>query len=47
MLIDQEHCNVIAFLGEALEGPLDLRRLDFGINNQEVSLRVWSFGNML
>lgn len=33
MLVDQEHCNVFPLLGEALEGPFNLRRLGFGIND--------------
>lgn len=47
MLVNQEHGNVFPLLGEVLEGPFDLRGLGFGINDKEVSLGVWWFGDML
>ena len=47
MLVNQEHSNVLPLLGEVLERPFDLRGLGFGINDEEVSLGVWRFGNML
>lgn len=47
MLVNQEHSNVFPLLGEVLERPFDLRGLGFGINDKEVSLGVWWFGDML
>lgn len=47
MLIDQEHGDILALLGEGLESPLNLRVLGLAIDDEEVSLGVGWVGDML
>lgn len=47
MLVDQEHGDVLALLGEVLEGPLNLRVLGLAVHDEEVPLGVRWIGDML
>lgn len=47
MLVDQEHCDVLALLREALEGPLNFRILGLAVDDEEISLGVRWPGDML
>ena len=47
MLVDQQDTNVLSLASVALERLLDGRGLGFGIDDHEVSLRVWRVGDML
>lgn len=47
VLIDQENGNVLSLLCEVLESLLNLRRLRLGIDDQEVTLCICAFSDML
>jgi hypothetical protein len=47
MLVDQDYSDVLSFLGEALECPLNLGVLCLGIDDQKVALGIGGIGYML
>lgn len=47
VLVDQDDCNVFPLPGELVERFFDGGLLGFGVDDEVVFLRVWSFGHML
>jgi hypothetical protein len=47
VLVDQHNGNVLALLGEAVEGSLDSAGFRLVVDNKEVLLCVWGLGDML
>jgi hypothetical protein len=47
VLVDQNNRNVLPLPSELVESFLDSGLLGFGIDDEVVFLRVWSFGDML
>ena len=47
MLVDEDDADILALLGEALEGILNGRRLRLAVHHEEVLLRVGARGDVL
>lgn len=47
MLIYEHDGDVLALLGEAVEGPFYLRRFGLGVHDEEVALGGGRFGDVL
>lgn len=47
VLVDKQNGNVLALLGELVEGSLDSRVFGLGIDDEEVLLAVWRLGDVL
>lgn len=47
MLVNKQNGNVLALVGEAIEGGFDGRRFGLAVHNQKVLLAVWRLGNVL
>lgn len=47
MLVDEHNGNILALFGEPVKGTFDCGVLSFGIDDEEVLLRVWSRGDVL
>lgn len=47
VLVDQEDSNVLAVVGEVVEGSLDGRVLGLGVDDEEVLLAIWRLCDVL
>lgn len=47
VLVDQDNSNILPLPSELVECFLNSGLLGFGVDNEVVLLRVWSFGDML